>query len=69
MDPNTLNWASLGVGGILAAIMWYSSREDRKDLREMQQATTAALVANTAALEKLSHLIAARERETVAAGR
>lgn len=57
MDPATLNWASLGVGGILAGVMWWTSREDRKDLREMQKTTTTALIANTAALEKLSGLI------------
>lgn len=57
MDPATLNWASLGVGGILAGVMWWSSREDRKDLREMQKTTTEALVKNTSALEKLSGLI------------
>ena len=63
MNPDTLNWASLGVGGILAGVMWWSSREDRKDLREMNKTTTDALVKNTGALEKLSSLIDRRAHQ------
>lgn len=57
MNPETFNWASLGVGGILAAFVFYFYRQDHARLEKLEEQTLAVLQANTAAMTRLTEAI------------
>ncbi len=72
LDPGFLQWGALGIGGVLAGVIFYFYREDRKAsedrLQKMHEACEARLNAitddfrlivqeNTAASQKLTDLI------------
>lgn len=68
--PNLLQWfASLGVGGILAAFMFLLYRKDMKEIISQLKITVNELISvvkeNTASNTKLIHMIESQERNTL----
>lgn len=70
MDPEFMKWlATLGVGGVLAGIMFGFYRKDIKQFTELWQMTTEQLMTivkeNTASNVKLIALIESQERNQI----
>lgn len=70
MDPEFTKWlATLGVGGVLAGLMFIFYRKDVKQYTELWKLTSEQLIAvvkdNTASNTRLISLIEAQERNMV----
>jgi len=53
MNPETLNWANFGLGGVLAGVVFYFYRQAHHRLEQLQDQTLKALQENTKALTEL----------------
>lgn len=66
MESEFIKWAvAQGVGVILAVVVGYFYRQDHAALIVLQRETTQALVANTAALTKLTAAVEHRQEPAV----
>jgi hypothetical protein len=58
MEQETLKWIATQGGGVLLAIVFaYFYRQDHQAVVSLQKDTTAALIANTAAMTKLGEAV------------
>ena len=66
MEAQFMQWASLGVGGILAGMMFWFYRQDRLDSRTKWQELVARLQTQSAELtERLNHQATERHEQMV----
>ena len=66
MDAQIMQWASLGVGGILAGIMFWFYRQDRLDISHQWQELVERLQAQSTELaDRLNHQSEDRQKQMV----
>jgi hypothetical protein len=56
------DWAGLGIGGILAGVMFWFYRQDRLASEARAAEATKALIENTKALTELNTMLRANEK-------